>query len=121
MESSDATLAFAALSQQTRLDVFRLLIKAGAKGLLSGEMGVLLDVKQNTMSTNLNILLRAGLIRNERQGRTVRYFADMDGVGGLIGYLLQDCCGSAPDQCQPILKAIGSSQDCSQTQDRQNA
>ena len=63
-----------------------LLIKAGANGLLSGEMGHLLDVKQNTMSTNLNILLRAGLIRNEREGRSVRYFADMDGIGGLISF-----------------------------------
>ncbi|WP_319532793.1 helix-turn-helix domain-containing protein [uncultured Cohaesibacter sp.] len=106
MDIIEATSAFAALSQTTRLEVFRLLIEAGEDGLLSGEMGEMLDVKQNTMSTNLNILLRAGLIRNERQGRTVRYFADMQGIGGLIDYLLQDCCGGAPEKCLPIRKTI---------------
>ncbi|SNY90924.1 transcriptional regulator, ArsR family [Cohaesibacter sp. ES.047] len=106
MDNIQATTAFAALSQQTRLEVFRLLIKAGNKGLLSGEMGDILNVKQNTMSTNLNILLRAGLIRNVRQGRTVRYFADMTGIGALIDYLLKDCCGGAPEQCLPIIKSI---------------
>ena len=106
MDNANATTAFAALSQHTRLDVFRLLIKAGNEGLLSGEMGKLLAVKQNTMSTNLNILLRAGLIRNERQGRSVRYFADMQGIADLIDYLLSDCCGGAPDQCAPIVRTI---------------
>lgn len=106
MDSKTAITAFSALSQQTRLDVFRLLIKAGSNGLLSGEMGEKLDVRQNTMSTNLNILLRAGLIRNEREGRSVRYFADMNGIGALINYLLQDCCGGAPELCEPTLQAI---------------
>lgn len=106
MDKTTAINAFAALSQQTRLDVFRLLIKAGSNGLLSGEMGDLLDVRQNTMSTNLNILLRAGLIRNERQGRSVRYFADMEGIGNLIQFLLQDCCGGAPDLCGPTIESL---------------
>ena len=105
MDNKQATTAFSALSQETRLDVFRLLIKAGKQGLLSGEMGQLLNVKQNTMSTNLNILLRSGLIRNEREGRTVRYFADMEGIGNLIDFLLKDCCGGAAEQCAPILEA----------------
>ena len=119
MDNNQATTAFSALSQQTRLDVFRLLIKAGSTGHLSGEMGELLAVKQNTMSTNLNILLRAGLIRNERHGRSVRYFADMQGIGGLIDYLLQDCCGGAPEQCKPIINTIyGSLTNASQAPDR---
>lgn len=105
MDTNEATIAFSALSQPTRLDVFRLLIKAGTKGLLSGEMGQMLDVKQNTMSTNLNILLRAGLIRNEREGRSVRYFADMEGIGALVSFLLEDCCGGNAEQCAPIIKA----------------
>ena len=106
MDELNATAAFAALSQQTRLEVFRLLIKAGDGGLLSGEMGELLNVRQNTMSTNLNILLRAGLIRNEREGRAVRYFADMDGIAALIDYLLQDCCGGTPEKCHPFVTSI---------------
>ena len=99
-------MAFAALSQKTRLDVFRLLIKAGNDGLLSGEMGELLKVRQNTMSTNLNILLRSNLIRNAREGRTVRYFADMEGIGEMIDFLLKDCCGGRPEQCQPVIQAL---------------
>ena len=106
MDKITATNAFAALSQQTRLDVFRLLIKAGNSGLLSGEMGEKLGVRQNTMSTNLNILLRAGLIRNERQGRSVRYFADMDGIGNLLSFLLQDCCGGAPELCGQTIESL---------------
>jgi len=106
MDKITAITAFSALSQETRLDVFRLLIKAGNNGLLSGEMGEKLGVRQNTMSTNLNILLRAGLIKNERQGRSVRYFADMDGIGGLIDYLLQDCCGGTPELCASTIQSL---------------
>lgn len=106
MDRKDALSAFAALSQETRLDVFRLLVKAGAAGVLSGEIGETLGVRQNTMSANLSILLNAGLIRNERQGRSVRYFADFDGVRGLLGFLMEDCCGGSPEQCQPLIDEI---------------
>lgn len=106
MDKITAITAFSALSQETRLDVFRLLIKAGNNGLLSGEMGEKLGVRQNTMSTNLNILLRAGLIRNERQGRSVRYFADMEGIGGLLNYLLHDCCGGSKEMCAPTVQSL---------------
>lgn len=106
MDNLTATTAFAALSQPTRLEVFRLLIKAGSNGLLSGEIGEALDVRQNTMSTNLNILLRTGLIRNEREGRAIRYYADMDGIGRLLDFLLQDCCGGSPDDCLPLIENL---------------
>jgi ArsR family transcriptional regulator len=106
MESTEAISAFSALSQQTRLDVFRLLIKAGANGLLAGELGEQLDVRQNTMSANLTILLNAGLVRNERQGRTIRYFADFDAMRGLLAFLMEDCCGGRPDLCQPVIDEI---------------
>ena len=108
MDKKNALSAFAALSQETRLDVFRLLVKAGDGGMLSGEIGEALNVRQNTMSTNLAILLNAGLIRNERQGRSVRYFADMDGIRGMLGFLMEDCCGGQPELCQPLLDEIAS-------------
>ncbi|MEH6728549.1 MAG: metalloregulator ArsR/SmtB family transcription factor [Hyphomicrobiales bacterium] len=98
--------SFAALSQSTRLDVFRLLVKAGAQGMLSGEIGEKLDVRQNTMSANLAVLLQAGLVRNERHGRTIRYFADFDAMRGLLGFLMEDCCGGRPELCQPIIDEI---------------
>ena len=106
MEKMRALDAFAALSQPTRLDVFRLLIKAGAVGMSAGEISETLEVRQNTMSSNLSILARAGLIRNERQGRSIRYFADMEGMRGLLAYLLEDCCGGHPEKCRELLNEI---------------
>lgn len=106
MDSNNAISSFSALSQQTRLDVFRLLIKSGASGLLAGELGGQLDVKQNTMSANLTVLLNAGLVRNERQGRTIRYFADFDAVRGLLAFLMEECCGGRSELCQPVIDEI---------------
>lgn len=106
MESKKAMSAFAALSQQTRLDVFRLLIKAGADGLLAGQISTRLDVLQNSLSTNLNILANAGLVRRTREGRSVRYFADFAGMRELLGFLLEDCCGGAPELCDSLIAQI---------------
>lgn len=106
MEKNDALAAFSALSQPTRLDIFRLLVKAGDGGMLAGEMARALNVRQNTLSANLATLLHAGLVRNAREGRAVRYHADMDGMRGLLAFLLQDCCGGRPDLCQPFLDEI---------------
>lgn len=106
MDKNDALDAFAALSQTTRLDVFRLLIKAGETGMSAGEISDTLDVRQNTMSANLSILSRAGLIRSEREGRSIRYFADMEGMRGLLAFLMEDCCGGRPDVCQPVINQL---------------
>ncbi|WP_102108799.1 ArsR/SmtB family transcription factor [Oceaniglobus roseus] len=106
MDNRLALEAFAALSQSTRLDVFRLLIKAGDNGMSAGEIGETLGVRQNTMSANLAVLVRAGLIRNLREGRSIRYFADMDGVRGLLAFLMEDCCAGRPELCQPVLDQI---------------
>jgi len=106
MEQLEALSAFSALSQQTRLDVFRLLIKAGSDGLLAGEISERLDVRQNTMSANLTILHNAKLVRNERHGRTIRYFADIAALRGLLAFLMEDCCGGRPELCQPVIDEI---------------
>lgn len=98
--------AFSALSQQTRLQVLRLLVKAGTEGMHAGDIADKLGVRQNTMSTNLNILLRAGLVRNEREGRSIRYFADFDGIRGLLSFMMEDCCGGEPELCAPLLDSI---------------
>lgn len=97
MDTINALDAFAALSQPTRLDVFRLLIKAGDAGMSAGDISDTLRVLQNTMSANLAILARSGLIRNARQGRSIRYFANMDGMRGLLAFLMEDCCGGRPE------------------------
>ncbi len=106
MDNSETLMAFSALSQRTRLDVFRLLVKAGADGALSGEISDRLDVRQNTMSANLTVLLNAGLVRNERHGRTIRYFADFESLRGLLAFLMEDCCNGNPQICQPVIDEI---------------
>ena len=106
METKQAIEAFAALSQQTRLEALRILIKMGNKGILAGDLGDLMEVRQNTMSTNLSVLLNAGLVRNEREGRSIRYYADFDGLRGVLSFLMEDCCGGKPELCQPIIDKI---------------
>jgi len=98
--------ALSALGHETRLDVFRLLIKAGSDGMLAGEISDSLDVRQNTMSSNLNILMQADLISNRREGRAIRYFANMEGMRGLLAFLMEDCCGGSAELCQPVIDEI---------------
>ena len=106
MDNKLALDAFTALSQSTRLDVFRLLIKAGDTGMSAGDISDTLGVRQNTMSANLSILARSGLIRNKREGRSIRYFADMKGMRGLLAFLMEECCGGRPDLCQPVINEV---------------
>ncbi|MFV0513089.1 MAG: ArsR/SmtB family transcription factor [Jhaorihella sp.] len=106
MDMNHALDAFGALSQSTRLNAYRLLVKAGKTGMPAGSIGEVLGVRQNTMSVNLGILARSGLIRSERDGRSIRYFADMEGMRGLLGFLMEDCCGGCPDICQPVIDEI---------------
>ena len=74
--------------------------------MLAGEIGERLDVRQNTMSANLSVLLNAGLVRNQRQGRMIRYFADIGGIGSLLGFIMADCCGGRPELCQPVIDEL---------------
>lgn len=106
MDKSHALTAFDALSQETRLDILRRLIQAGPDGMAAGEIAADLAVRQNTLSNNLKVLLAAGLIRNRREGRSIRYFADLTGVRGLLGFLLEDCCGGRPELCRPVIDRI---------------
>ncbi|WP_370228601.1 ArsR/SmtB family transcription factor [Cognatishimia sp.] len=106
MDKTDSLTAFAALSQEARLDAFRLLVQAGQAGMLAGEIADALGARQNTMSSNLAVLLRAGLISNQREGRGIRYVANMEGLKGLLAYLLQDCCGGQPDLCAPLIDSL---------------
>ena len=95
--------AFAALSQSTRLEAFRLLVKHEPKGLPAGDVARALDVPQNTMSTHLGILSRAGLITAERQSRSIIYRASIDKVRELASFLVSDCCGGRPELCEPLV------------------
>jgi len=106
MDKKLALAALAALGQETRLDVFRLLVQAGPEGIAAGEIAERLGTLQNTLSSHLKILSHAGLVRTEREGRVVRYFADMMGFRDLLAYLMEDCCNGAPELCQPVIEAV---------------
>ena len=106
MTSDEALAALSALGQQTRLDTFRLLVKAGPDGVPAGSIAAQVGVVQNTMSTHLRILEHAGLIRAERDGRTIRYAADMTGFRDLLAFLMEDCCNGSPELCRPIIQAV---------------
>ncbi|MBN8993596.1 MAG: helix-turn-helix transcriptional regulator [Rhizobiales bacterium] len=103
MESEQAILAFAALAQPTRLDVFRLLMEHEPDGLPAGEIARHLAVPHNTMSTHLAILSRAGLVEAERQSRSIIYRAKLHAVRDLTGFLVKDCCGGHPEICAPLV------------------
>lgn len=103
MESAGALDVFAALSQSTRLDAFRLIVRHEPDGLPAGEIARLLDVPQNTMSTHLAILARAGLIAAERRSRSIIYRAEIDRVREIASFLVNDCCGGRPELCGPLV------------------
>lgn len=103
MESTDAIEVLTALGQPSRLDAFRLIMKHEPDGLPAGEVARLLDVPQNTMSTHLAILTRAGLISPERYGRTIIYRAELDKVREIASFLVNDCCGGRPELCEPLV------------------
>lgn len=106
MEKKTALSALAALGQDTRLEVFRLLVKAGGDGLPAGEIAARLDILQNTMSAHLKVLDHAGLLHARRDGRIVRYVADMTGFRDLLAYLMEDCCNGSPELCRPVINAV---------------
>lgn len=106
MDGKSALSAFAALGQETRLDVFRLLVRAGPEGIPAGEIATRLGAVQNTTSAHLKVLVHAGLIRPERDGRIVRYAADMTGFRDLLAFLMEDCCNGKPELCRPVINAV---------------
>jgi DNA-binding transcriptional ArsR family regulator len=106
MEKITAIAALAALAHDLRLDIFRTLTQAGEEGLPAGDIAARLGIRPNTLSNNLNVLSGAGLVRSQREGRSIRYFANLDTMRGLIGYLLEDCCGGNPGACQPLLNEL---------------
>jgi ArsR family transcriptional regulator len=106
MESEDAILALAALAQPTRLDVFRLLVKHEPDGLAAGEIAKALAVPQNTMSSHLSILSRAGLVLARRFGRSIVYRADLERLQAVMLFMLNDCCDGRPEICAPLVESL---------------
>ena len=106
MDTLDAVDALDALANETRVGVFRLLVKAGPDGLSAGEIAERLGALQNTMSSHLHKLSRAGLVASRRDGRHIIYSADFGALSALILYLVEDCCGSSAELCGPIAASL---------------
>ena len=118
MDESTATRALSALSQATRLQTFRLLVRCGDDGLPAGDIARSLEVPHNTMSSHLSILAGAGLVSSRRAGRSIIYAIDFAGVRALMAFLMEDCCQGRPEVCRPALDSVlaGCCQDQSMTQ-----
>jgi ArsR family transcriptional regulator len=101
MEKPDAVTALAALAQDNRLDVFRLLVQAGPAGLPAGGVASALDIAPNTLTFHFDRLRSAGLVTVRREGRSMIYAARFETMNALLGFLTANCCGGAPEQCAP--------------------
>jgi len=106
MESETAILALAALAQATRMDVFRLLVKHEPDGLAAGDIARALAVPQNTMSSHLAVLSRAGLVSAQRFSRSIVYRADLARFQEVMLFMLRDCCDGRPEICAPLVENL---------------
>ncbi|MGH8637658.1 MAG: ArsR/SmtB family transcription factor [Burkholderiales bacterium] len=109
MELKSAVITLAALAQETRLSIFRLLVEAGPDGVSAGRIGEALDVPPATLSFHLKELSHAGLITSRQDGRFIYYSANYEHMAGLMGYLTQNCCHGMPDECMSVMETALSS------------
>ncbi len=106
MNHSDAVTQLAALAQESRLSLYRLLVQAGSGGLPAGQIAERLGLPPSTLSFHLKELLRADLIQSRQEGRHIYYRADYAAMTALIAFLTENCCGSSetcypPATCRP--------------------
>src|SRR5690242_1632838 len=102
MDMQDAVKRLSALAQDSRLEVFRLLVKAGPDGMAAGAIARKLKTAANTMSAQLLVLSNAGLIRARRDGRSIIYSIDFAAMSDLLVFLTEDCCGGRAEVCAPL-------------------
>ncbi len=106
MDAKQSLDALSALGHEGRLAIFRLLVRHAPDGLNAGDIATALNFRANTLSANLTVLSNAGLVGSEREGRHIRYRADLEAMRRLMGFLLEDCCGGSPEICRPVLDEI---------------
>ncbi|MDO8926076.1 MAG: metalloregulator ArsR/SmtB family transcription factor [Sideroxyarcus sp.] len=104
MKIETAVVALAALAQETRLSIFRLLVQAGKEGVAAGALGEKLGIPPATLSFHLKALSHAGLVRSRTEGRFVIYSANYGEMDKLIAYLTEHCCAGDAGQCAPVRK-----------------
>jgi ArsR family transcriptional regulator, arsenate/arsenite/antimonite-responsive transcriptional repressor len=101
MKKSTVIAALGALAQETRLEIFRLLVQKGPAGLPAGEIGDRLGQPSPTLSFHLNQLRFAGLVTSRRESRSIIYAANFKAMNELLAYLTENCCGGQPEICAP--------------------
>lgn len=106
MIEAQALQAFGALSQETRLRILRLLVKAGPAGLSAGTIGEAVDASSSRASFHLSHLEHAGLVASRREGRAIIYSAAYPTLSDLVGFLMRDCCQGHPDVCGPAVASL---------------
>jgi ArsR family transcriptional regulator len=99
MESKDAVEALSALAQDSRLEVYRLLVQAGPDGIAASEIAERLKIPANTLSFHLKTLSHADLVRSRQEGRFIYYSANYEQMNALLGFLTENCCGGR--SCTP--------------------
>jgi|SRR5690348_2314006 len=107
MEITDALKRLSALAQDGRLEVFRLLVKAGPEGLAAGEIARKLDVQANTLSAQLLVLSNARLVHARREGRSIIYSINFESMSELLVFLTEDCCAGRAEVCGPLADVAG--------------
>ena len=109
MELNTAVITLAALAQETRLAVFRLLVEAGPEGVAAGRIGESLKVPGATLSFHLKELARAGLVTTRQERQFIYYAVDFDRMAELMAFLTQNCCQGMPEKCLTVVEtALGS-------------
>jgi ArsR family transcriptional regulator len=101
MKKADALAALAALAQDNRLDIFRLLVRAGREGMAAGSIASALKLAPNTLTFHLDRLRDADLATVQREGRSMIYAARFDTMNGLLAFLTENCCQGNPEECLP--------------------
>jgi ArsR family transcriptional regulator, arsenate/arsenite/antimonite-responsive transcriptional repressor len=101
MEKTEAVAALGALAQDSRLDIYRLLVQAGPEGLPAGRIGEQLGLPSATLSFHLNTLRHAGLVTFRREGRSLIYAAEYAAMNALLAYLTENFCQGSPAGCGP--------------------
>lgn len=121
MEPRGAIDALAALAQESRLAVFRLLVREGPDGLAAGAIAEQLDIPAPTLSFHLNQLSAAGLVLSRRDGRSIIYAANYTGMRDLLAFLVDDCCQGRPELCAPALGRTADAPGCAPSSKRAGA
>ncbi|MBB4250192.1 helix-turn-helix transcriptional regulator [Rhizobium sp. BK008] len=101
MDQRQALIAFGALSQETRLHIVRMLVVSGPGGMAAGAIAEKAEVSPSNISFHLKELERSGLIAQQRESRSIIYTANYEALGGLVRFLMEDCCSGHPEICAP--------------------